>query len=133
MAQFMGVPGPSQEEFDALSDQVEELNSKFTTKTAITVTPVTNITIDKNESYICGEYGILSVTGHASANFVNEKIFDFSLSGRSLKAVNVITGIQKGTRWAITGIDYGFLSQDSFTANLLNGDYFHLYIPIMLN
>ena len=29
MAQFMGVPGPSQEEFDALSGRVTALNSKF--------------------------------------------------------------------------------------------------------
>lgn len=48
MAQFMGVPGPSQEEFDALSDQVTALNGNIENRfRAVSTTSTATIQVSR--------------------------------------------------------------------------------------
>lgn len=66
MAQFMGVPGPSQDEFNALSGQVSTLNSKITNVVDGTITKQTSLITDADfKLNFCKKVGrLLMVSGY---------------------------------------------------------------------
>ena len=112
------------------------LDSKITQKTAITVTPGSNVVIDLNKSYLCGEIGIVAVTGHMTANSTSGTLLTLDLPANMLEIENVFPITIGETQWSISRIGYGYNGGKTVVSKLndiLSGEYFHINFSFMLN
>lgn len=116
--------------------QGKALNDKVTTKTAITITPGTHISIDQNDTYYCGETVIIDFKCHTTAAIgATEAIATLNTpNSRPLKQSGSIVPLIKGTEWGVSGLAYGYINVRTISSNnLASGDYLHVYFTAFLD
>lgn len=112
------------------------LSDKVTTKTAITITPGTHISIDQNDTYYCGETVIIDFKCHTTAAIgATETIATLNTpNSRFLKQSGSIVPLIKGAEWGVSGIAYGYINTRTISSNnLASGDYLHVYFTAFLD
>ena len=112
------------------------LSDKVTTKTAITITPGTHISIDQNDTYYCGEIIIIDFKCHTTAAIgATETIATLNTpNSRFLKQSGSIVPLIKGTEWGVSGLAYGYINTRTISSNnLASGDYLHVYFTAFLD
>lgn len=113
------VAHPTRAEMDAVS-----------TPTAITVTAASNAVIDVNKSYKIGKLAVLNIKGHTTAAINNAALltFDFTLPS----AVSGLTFFMgTGTEWNISGVAYGYATDNRISARVENNTYFHINLVLV--
>ena len=112
------------------------LNSKITTKTAITITPASNVVIDVNKSYLCGEIGVIAVTGHMTSNSLGAALFTMDLPANMLQYEQVFPIAISSTQWSVGRLGYGYVGTKNIISradDILSGEYFHVDYTFVLN
>lgn len=115
-----------------LQGEIDALNSKMTTKTAVSVTAGTNVVIDVNRTYLCGDTLFIYVKGHATAAISNSKLFEIDTPANILQSGSIFA-LTYGSEWGVEGITYGYLGQTSVTGNVTSGKYFDVNLCVLIN
>ena len=116
--------------------QGKALNDKVTTKTAITITPGTHISIDQNNTYYCGDTVIIDFKCHATAAIDGTEVIATldTPNSRILKQTGSIVPLIKGNEWGVSGLAYGYINARTISSNhLASGDYLHVYFTAFLD
>lgn len=101
------------------------LESNLNSKTEVLVSASTNVVIDTNKSYKCGNVLFLNVKGHATANLNNASLFTFAGANAYPNAFTFGIPISD-TAWSVNGIAYGYINSNGVVGTIGNGKYFHI-------
>lgn len=114
---------------------VGALNNKITDKVSVSVTAGTNIVVDQNDSYCCGETLVVDFKCHATSAIGGTQAIATlgTPNNRNLKQSGSIIPLIKGTEWGVSGVAYGYINTRVISSNnLSSGDYLHVYFTAFL-
>lgn len=117
------------------ADAINALSDKITDKVSVSVTAGTNIVVDQNESYCCGETLVVDFKCHATSAIGGTQAIATlgTPNNRNLKQSGSIVPLIKGTEWGVSGVAYGYINTRVISSNnLSSGDYLHVYFTAFL-